>query len=118
MLPPLSALRLACLWTRVLGLLFLAVITAARDAPQNLRGFYDAVRAKGRCSNELATGFYSSSGGPNSMSCPNMTGRLKYRTKLTCVITSLQLLRRPPQVLRHHLPPGPKWRPRQHGRGL
>ena len=118
MLPPLSSSRFAGLWTRVLGLLVLAVITAARDAPSNLHGFYDAVRAKGRCSNELATGFYSSSGGPNSMSCPNISGCLTYRTVLTCEITSLQLLRGPPQVLRHTLSPGPQWRPCQHGRGL
>ncbi|KAK4234317.1 glycoside hydrolase, partial [Achaetomium macrosporum] len=49
-----------------LFLLAFATLSAAFDAPPNLRKFYDAVRAKGQSSNELATGFYSSVGGPNT----------------------------------------------------
>ncbi|KAH6651360.1 fungal chitosanase of glycosyl hydrolase group 75-domain-containing protein [Chaetomium tenue] len=43
----------------------LAMISDARRAPENLLNFYDAVRAKGHCSNALATGFYSRDNGPN-----------------------------------------------------
>ncbi|KAK4152698.1 endo-chitosanase [Chaetomidium leptoderma] len=49
-------------------LLSLATVGSARDAPQNLRDFYDSVRAKGHCSNELASGFYSRANGPNTFS--------------------------------------------------
>jgi hypothetical protein len=43
----------------------LAVVSNARDAPKNLLDFYDAIRAKGHCSHELATGFYSRNSGSN-----------------------------------------------------
>ncbi|KAK3299769.1 fungal chitosanase of glycosyl hydrolase group 75-domain-containing protein [Chaetomium fimeti] len=49
--------------TLFLGIL--AVVSNARDAPQNLQDFYDAVRAKGHCSNKLGTGFYSRDNGSN-----------------------------------------------------
>src|SRR5688500_12678722 len=46
---PLFSLRLVMLVIQLL-VLSLAAVSSARDAPQNLRDFYDAVRAKGRCS--------------------------------------------------------------------
>jgi hypothetical protein len=64
MLTPLFSLRSVMLVIQLL-LLSLVAISSARDAPRNLRNFYDAVRAKGRCSKELATGFYSREGGSN-----------------------------------------------------
>lgn len=57
--------------TKVLGLLLLAWCGAAahaREVPQNLRDFYNAVIEKGSCANELATGFWATEAGPNSMS--------------------------------------------------
>ncbi len=59
-------LRLLRLW----GLLSLVKFGTAVDIPANVRDFYDAVRARGHCTNELANGFYSSDGGPNSISPP------------------------------------------------
>ncbi|KAL2174182.1 fungal chitosanase of glycosyl hydrolase group 75-domain-containing protein [Thermothelomyces heterothallicus CBS 202.75] len=46
--------------------LSLAGVTTARDAPKNLLGFYDAIRAQGHCRHELASGFYSRDNGPNN----------------------------------------------------
>jgi hypothetical protein len=43
-----------------------AASVSARDVPSNVRSFYDSLKAKGTCSNKLATGFYSQSDGPNS----------------------------------------------------
>ncbi|EAQ93849.1 hypothetical protein CHGG_02084 [Chaetomium globosum CBS 148.51] len=53
----------------ILGVL--ATISDARRAPENLLNFYDAVRAKGHCSNALATGFYSRDSGPNGACIPS-----------------------------------------------
>lgn len=56
---------------KTLGLLLLALCGAAahaREVPQNLRDFYKAVVEKGSCANELATGFWATETGPNSMS--------------------------------------------------
>lgn len=71
MLSPGFTLHLTWLLKQYLLLSFF-VVGAARDAPQNLRDLYDAIRAKRQCSNELATGFYSKSSGSNSM-FPNPT---------------------------------------------
>ncbi|KAH6633869.1 glycoside hydrolase family 75 protein [Chaetomium sp. MPI-SDFR-AT-0129] len=46
--------------------LLLAGLGNALKAPQNLLDLYDTTRAKGRCSHELATGFYSTDGGSNN----------------------------------------------------
>ncbi|KAK3368382.1 glycoside hydrolase family 75 protein [Podospora didyma] len=51
-------------------LLLLAALGAlgasARDVPANVRAFYDSVKAKGTCTNKLATGFYAKDDGPNT----------------------------------------------------
>lgn len=39
---------------------------AARDVPSNVRDFYNSLKAKGDCSNKLATGFYAKDNGPGS----------------------------------------------------
>ncbi|AEO60909.1 glycoside hydrolase family 75 protein [Thermothelomyces thermophilus ATCC 42464] len=39
---------------------------AARDVPSNVQSFYDSLKAKGACSNKLATGFYANDDGPNT----------------------------------------------------
>ncbi|KAL2153608.1 hypothetical protein VTH82DRAFT_4763 [Thermothelomyces myriococcoides] len=41
---------------------------AARDVPSNVRDFYNSLKAKGDCSNKLATGFYAKDNGPGSFS--------------------------------------------------
>jgi len=38
----------------------------ARDVPDNLRNFYNAVRDRGKCSNALATGFWATDNSDNS----------------------------------------------------
>lgn len=48
----------------------LATTGLARDVPSNLKSLYDNVKSSGKCSNELATGFYSSDDGPGSKSSP------------------------------------------------
>jgi hypothetical protein len=64
----------------VLSALVGAASVAARDIPSNVQSFYDSVKAKGACSNKLATGFYSKDDGPNSeptthplFCCPSLT---------------------------------------------
>lgn len=37
-------------------------LAAARSVPANVQSFYDAVVAQSKCSNVLASGFYSSDG--------------------------------------------------------
>jgi hypothetical protein len=61
--------RLAWLVIQLL-ILFPLGVALARQAPQNLVDFYNAVRAKGNCFHQLATGFYSRDRGPNSESIP------------------------------------------------
>lgn len=51
----------------LLSALMGAASVTARDVPANIRNFYDSIKAKGTCSNKLATGFYSKDNGPNSM---------------------------------------------------
>ncbi len=51
----------------LLSTLLGAASVTARDIPSNVQSFYDSVKAKGTCSNKLATGFYSKDDGPNSM---------------------------------------------------
>ncbi|KAK1752738.1 chitosanase [Echria macrotheca] len=60
---------------RTLALLIASLISGAllpaadaKEVPQNLRDFYNAVRKKGSCSNQLATGFYATDTGPNTFS--------------------------------------------------
>ncbi len=43
----------------------LALPCLARDVPSNLASFFSELKSKGDCSNKLATGFFSSDGGPN-----------------------------------------------------
>lgn len=43
-----------------------AASVSARDTPAHVQSFYDALKAKGACSNKLATGFYAKDEGPNS----------------------------------------------------
>jgi hypothetical protein len=45
-----------------------AASVSARDIPSNVKNFYDSLKAKGTCSNKLATGFYSKDNGPNTFS--------------------------------------------------
>ncbi|KAK3904263.1 glycoside hydrolase [Staphylotrichum tortipilum] len=53
----------------IIGLvLSLVQLGAALDLPPNLREFYDGVRAKRQCTNQLAKGFYSNESGPNTFS--------------------------------------------------
>jgi hypothetical protein len=82
-----SSVRLAWLVIQLLVLSLLGV-AVAREAPQNLVDFYNAVRAKGRCSHELATGFYSRDGGPNST--PFLPPMNPPRASLDALLTLLQ----------------------------
>ncbi len=50
----------------LLSALVAASSTAAVNIPSNVQNFYDSVKAKGTCSNKLATGFYAKDNGPNS----------------------------------------------------
>ncbi|KAK4153023.1 glycoside hydrolase [Chaetomidium leptoderma] len=43
-----------------------AASVSARDTPAHVQSFYDALKAKGACSNKLATGFYAKDEGPNT----------------------------------------------------
>jgi len=70
MLPGAFSFSLPLAGLGVLLILSLIQLGAALDLPANVREFYDAVRVKGRCTNELANGFYSTDGGPNSMPFP------------------------------------------------
>ena len=50
----------------------LAIAAEARDVPSNIQSFYNSIKAKGTCSNKLATGFYSTYDGANSKHpCPD-----------------------------------------------
>lgn len=50
------------------SLLLPALPGLAREVPSNLVSLIQEIKAKGECSNKLATGFYSSDGGENSKS--------------------------------------------------
>lgn len=52
----------------LLSTLMGAASVTARDIPSNVKNFYDSLKAKGACSNKLASGFYSNDEGPNSKS--------------------------------------------------
>ncbi|KAK3294355.1 glycoside hydrolase family 75 protein, partial [Chaetomium fimeti] len=52
----------------LLSALVCAAGVSARDVPSNVKNFYDSVKAKGDCSNKLATGFYSKDDGPSTFS--------------------------------------------------
>ncbi|ETS80470.1 hypothetical protein PFICI_07999 [Pestalotiopsis fici W106-1] len=44
----------------------LAWTTLARDVPSNVKSLYDEIKSTGKCSDSLASGFYSTSDGANS----------------------------------------------------
>jgi len=45
----------------------LALTVQARDVPANIQSFYNSIKTKGTCSSKLATGFYSTYDGANSI---------------------------------------------------
>jgi hypothetical protein len=47
--------------------LALTPVALARDVPSNVRSFYETLKSRGHCTNTLATGFYSSNKGSDSM---------------------------------------------------
>lgn len=53
--------------TAILSLLAHSVST--RNVPQNVRDLYNSLQSNSGCSNKLATGFMSRSGGSNGISC-------------------------------------------------
>jgi hypothetical protein len=44
-----------------------AAAVSAREVPATIRSFYNSLGAAGSCCNKLATGFYASDDGPDSM---------------------------------------------------
>lgn len=63
-----------------------AATVSARDIPSNVKNFYDSLKAKGTCSNKLATGFYSKDNGPNSKfrRCPLFTSPASRPNAISC----------------------------------
>jgi len=50
----------------LVALVALAAQIQARDVPSNIQSLYNSIKSQGTCNNKLATGFYSTDGGPNS----------------------------------------------------
>ncbi|KAJ9161003.1 Endo-chitosanase [Coniochaeta hoffmannii] len=52
----------------LVALVALAAQIQARDVPSNIQSLYNSIKSQGTCNNKLATGFYSTDGGPNTFS--------------------------------------------------
>ena len=65
--------------SRSLVATLLASSALALSVPDNVRAFYNELKAKGKCDNVLATGFYNSAFEPGGMfivqlNCRSLTG--------------------------------------------
>lgn len=63
----------------ITSLLLLTSPATALDVPANVRTFYNNLKAKGECTNKLASGFYDSKFDDGSMFCSRVSNTKLFR---------------------------------------